>query len=875
MTTVAVTDSNNQINDCDDEGVGNWSKINNVGAPEDADDFFYQGINSQASKVGTTEGGLGLLDVTETDMTAPADNTLMGKLIATNPAILTSVPALSYGIGSADSAFYMYYIADDGTQGDIDYPATGSWLLAPINPNIEAWRDAVTGAPALGSVDWYQVTSDFTDTSRVSNVGIDSIDLSPGLYLVNGTSADPAGIWEDFVDDDEGGIRIGHTSTREGIIYCFGTFAIGQTQAAVSTETVFSDENRVLVFPGGRVDDSWNRILVDTATANTDIDFETTIFQGNGRSGLTNFFSSAGDVDDGNEEIDIVAHGFLTGDLVTYSDEGGTEITGLTDATDYFVRAVTDDSIALYAIGATVGRQNAYTDTSRVGLTAAGTGQNHKLTRIPQTVPDLTQTGTSGSAAFDAVSCTFNGFREITLTTRGTLDTCSFLSVGGITLAGGTLTDCTFQDSVLEEGEALITDTTLLNIGGCSFVAEGRGHAVEIDSAGTFAFNNSYSGYGPNRAEFITSAAGVDDTGEVITTDEAHGFSTGDHVYYNKEGGSQAVGLTDGDKYYVNDLTDTTLSLHVSKTDAEGDTARVDLTDSGTETHSLYSGIAVVYNSSGDLVTIDVTTGSAPTVRNSVGSSTQVNASVDIEISGVTEGAQCYMEADGELGPLSAGTEIMNQAADSSGVAASTFSGQTPQGAVIRARSSGTVGGVIIVDAAGGTETNQTAAARDRATTDDIILVADDALVDDYLYIGAIDKFDRVNVDVGVAGTGTYIIGWEYWDGSDWSTPLTGVTDTTSMFKIAGNGRIGFDIPGNWATTSVAFDTPSAGSIDDMYWIRGSVFFNTMTVQPLGNTISVAGGNTVKYLPFESAGDIVAVTGLKVTAVWLPDLIAS
>jgi hypothetical protein len=194
---------------------------------------------------------------------------------------------------------------------------------------------------------------------------------------------------------------------------------------------------------------------------------------------------------------------------------------------------------------------------------------------------------------------------------------------------------------------------------------------------------------------------------------------------------------------------------------------------------------------------------------------------------------------------------------------------------IVKARSSGTVGGVIIVDDVGGTETNQTTAARDRATTDDIILVADDALIDDYLYIGAIDKFDRINFDVGVAGTGSYILGWSYWDGSDWLSPLTGISDTTELFKLAGNGRIEFDIPGDWATTDVAFDTPSAGSIDSMYWIRGSVIIGTMTIQPLGNTISVAGGNTVKYLPFESTGTIESGTGLAVTAVWLPDLIAS
>jgi hypothetical protein len=154
------------------------------------------------------------------------------------------------------------------------------------------------------------------------------------------------------------------------------------------------------------------------------------------------------------------------------------------------------------------------------------------------------------------------------------------------------------------------------------------------------------------------------------------------------------------------------------------------------------------------------------------------------------------------------------------------------------------------------------------------MLIADDALIDDYLYVGAIDEFERVNFDVGIAGTGTYLLGWEYYNGATWVAIPT-PSDTTNSFRNVGNGKLTFTAPGNWATTTIAFDTPSAGSIVDMYWIRASVFANTMTIQPFGNTISVAGGNTVKYLPFQTTGIIEPSTGLTVTAVWLPDVIAS
>jgi len=655
MAVVAVSDSNNQRDDAEDATL--WGSDGAGGAgPQDETDVFYQGTQAVSRKIGTTVGGHEWVDgVTSVDMTAAADNTWMAKVIATTPSNLIATPSFGVRIGSATGDWYEYYLADDGTQGDIDYPVKGGWVVAPINPNLVAWRDALGGtAPTLSAITKFGVQGDFSAGSKAENLIIDALDLSPGLYLVGGDSTDPDGVWQDFVDDDEGtiGNRFGHVSTLEGILYVFGTLAIGQTSAATSTITVFNDSNKILIFPGGRVDDSWNQILIDTATAGTDIVFETTVFQGKGRSDLTHFFSSAGDVDGTNEEIDIVGHGFETGDLVLYSDEGGTAVTGLTDATQYFVRAVTVDSIALYAVGATAGRQNSYSDTTRVALTAAGTGQNHKLTRQPQTLPDLTQTGTNGTASFLSSGCTFDGFREITLTSRGTLSACSLLSAGGITPTGGALTDCSFQLSVLEEGEALITGpgSELANITGCTFVSEGRGHAVEVDDETGSPFSyvgNTHTGYGPDAATFHTTDDVAGGT-EVITTDAAHGFVDGDHVYYNKEGGTAAIGLTDGDKYYVNEITTTTLSLHVSKTDAETDTARVDLTASGTETHSLYSGTAALLNSSGAAVTITVTGGVAsPTVRNTVGSTTTINNNTEVTLTGLVDPTEVRVYADG------------------------------------------------------------------------------------------------------------------------------------------------------------------------------------------------------------------------------------
>ena len=81
---------------------------------------------------------------------------------------------------------------------------------------------------------------------------------------------------------------------------------------------------------------------------------------------------------------------------------------------------------------------------------------------------------------------------------------------------------------------------------------------------------------------------------DFLTTDAAHGLSTGDSVWYSKNGGSVDVGLSEVATYFVNSLSATTLSLHGSKSQAESDINRIDINASGSETHSLTtSGIVL------------------------------------------------------------------------------------------------------------------------------------------------------------------------------------------------------------------------------------------------------------------------------------------
>lgn len=74
--------------------------------------------------------------------------------------------------------------------------------------------------------------------------------------------------------------------------------------------------------------------------------------------------------------ITLTAHGFETGDLVTYNDGGGTAITGITSTSSYYVIKIDADTIKLATTAAL-----ALAGTGR-DLTVVGVGVSHTLTPV-------------------------------------------------------------------------------------------------------------------------------------------------------------------------------------------------------------------------------------------------------------------------------------------------------------------------------------------------------------------------------------------------------------------------------------------------------------------------------------------------------------
>lgn len=136
----------------------------------------------------------------------------------------------------------------------------------------------------------------------------------------------------------------------------------------------------------------------------------------------------------------------------------------------------------------------------------------------------------------------------------------------------------------------------------------------------------------------------------------------------------------------------------------------------------------------------------------------------------------------------------------------------------------------------GGAQTDETTEANND-TADDLTLLPAAPATGDAYYIGGYGTFQGATINVSTAGAGTYGLTWEYWDGAAWSA-LSNVTDDTNDFTTGGSNDVTWDVPGDWATTTV-------NSVE-AYFVRVRVSsFTDLTTQPLGQEIDVDGDRTL------------------------------
>ena len=252
------------------------------------------------------------------------------------------------------------------------------------------------------------------------------------------------------------------------------------------------------------------------------------------------------------------------------------------------------------------------------------------------------------------------------------------------------------------------------------------------------------------------------------------------------------------------------------------------------------------------------------------------NVVVPILVQGVTEGAAVKVIANETVGTVVTGDVILEVLADSAGEAITSISYEPafdPSGldVITRARASGLPTAAIQDD--NGVFTDETTAANQANTLLMNLLPTVPVAGEDSYLFGHPEKFGKVKLDINTAGTGDYTIVWQYWSGGSpggW-TDLSNVTDGTvggsplsgNSFSLTGLGYIEFDIPVNWALTTINTQGP-------YYYIRVAYTAGTVTVVPKGQRSSL---DVQKYLPFVQNG-IVTSSGLTVTASWVEDNIA-
>jgi hypothetical protein len=155
----------------------------------------------------------------------------------------------------------------------------------------------------------------------------------------------------------------------------------------------------------------------------------------------------------------------------------------------------------------------------------------------------------------------------------------------------------------------------------------------------------------------------------------------------------------------------------------------------------------------------------------------------------------------------------------------------------------------------GGVFTDYTSQAQD-ATASDVVLLPAAPATDDAFYLGFDIPAGMSTVDIGVAGVGSWAVTWEYYDGSSW-TALSNVDDRTSAFSILGRNIITWDVPTDWATTTVV--SKSA------YWVRARVSsFTSITTQPLSSLIQYETGewwSWVETLPLDTQEQLTLYLG--------------
>ena len=371
---------------------------------------------------------------------------------------------------------------------------------------------------------------------------------------------------------------------------------------------------------------------------------------------------------------------------------------------------------------------------------------------------------------------------------------------------------------------------------------------------------------------FFNAGAAVDKGGgKVGIPDTAHGFADGQSILI--------AGTTNYNGTFTVDATSSANEIVITATFVSETFAITDSAVPNT-TYNLrnisFTGLTdSVYlefpaTSTVTLNLLEGTTAmSAPDVNNVNSSTLVINNSVQLEVSGVTEGTAIKVVANETVGSITKGDVLLTGFADSNGALVGgtiNYEGAfDPSGldVIVRARNQGIAVAAIAED--GGAFVDETTEASSQ-TTADMTLLPTVPVANDAYNFGHDTQFTKLRLDIStaLAFSGQPTIVWEYWNGA-W-VALSGVVDGTSGFETAGDNIVSWTLPGDWATTTINAQGP-------LFYVRARLsVLGTITTVPVGSRVTL---NTQRYLPYAAERIIVAVTGLADIAAWTEDNIST
>lgn len=679
-----------------------------------------------------------------------------------------------------------------------DYEPLSGWSCYVVDPN--GVPDLTLGTCDVTSIDRVGVRAGALQTVgggsvKPNPVIWDRIAYGTGLTIVSGTSGAPVTLEDVYVEDSKTANQFGVVSKVAGLYLGSGKLTVGKPdQVAVTT---FADMNKVLVFNDMPVSSTFYEIRLRGAAS-----FATTVTLGT----YTGSLASQGCNVRGsglntrrliapvivNRGTGYVLNDILTASVGTYSSVGTFRVTNVVGG---LVGEIRPEIAGSYS----------QPPTGTIAL-AGGTGTGCTINVTPVGGSIWTLNANEANQYLNLYACTLSEMYRGNLSNTSTCRATSFQNFGTIDASGAFFDDCTFQD--------LFTRAPI-----------SASYAVVVSGSSATTLTN---------CKFVNCATAVlwnfnTDTGTKL---DGSNFTSG--------GTGHAIELRTN--------TPVTCSFASVTFAGYGGTPGTNLTPNAGSTD------AAVYNNSGKQISINVTNGTVPSVRNGAGASTYVNSSIPLEVNGITEGSRVIVVGSGGAED---GVILMQDYADSTGKVVGTYTGAAPQGVLVKVRNSGIVAAALQDD--GGSFTNYTNDARDKTGTNDVVILPAVPAVDDAFYVGGLTKFGQILINVTVAGT-TYVIAWEYWNGSTWSA--LGVTDSSSSFHLSGWQKITFVVPSNWSASTVF-------ALGPYYYVRARVTIGGGT-GPLAEEVTL--NRTVKYLPFQLSTTIVAGTGLLTTAVWLVDL---